>query len=283
MRKFYLHTYDKSRSFDLNGTRALATEPSGLGNTFQTSYKESDKGNHLTNVKPKFDPITLKIYFNADGTDGYVNYKGLLSFLAMCGMSKFIFEYNDGVTDKYCDVVLKSIPKSEINAEGVFMETLTLERQTYWYEVIDEEFVFSQTNATPVFPLEFSFGFQGSMFNNERVVKNTFFAPAPVLLKISGSITTDLHIYIKDKAGVILSQISISEDLPTGSVIFIDPTTKKITITDASGATSNGYAITDKSKQSFLYLPQGEYTLGANIISGAVGKIEISIKRYLFD
>ena len=112
MRKFYLHTYDKSYSFDLNGTRALATEPSGLGNTFQTSYKESDKGNHLTNIKPKFDNITLKIYFNADGTDGYVNYKGLLSFLAMCGMSKFIFEYDDGVTDKYCDVVLKSIPKS---------------------------------------------------------------------------------------------------------------------------------------------------------------------------
>ena len=151
------------------------------------------------------------------------------------------------------------------------------------FECLDEEFVFSQTNATPVFPLEFSFGFQGSMFNNERVVKNAFFAPAPVLLKISGSITTDLHIYIKDKAGVVLSEISISEDLPAGSVIFIDPTTKKITITDASGATSNGYAITDKSKQSFLYLPQGEYTLGANIISGAVGKIEISIKRYLFD
>ena len=283
MRKFYLHTYDKSRSFDLNGTRALATEPSGLGNTFQTSYKESDKGNLLTNIKPKFDNITLKIYFNADGTDGYVNYKGLLSFLAMCGMSKFIFEYDDGVTDKYCDVVLKSIPKSEINAEGVFMETLTLERQTYWYEEIDEEFVFSDTDATPVFPLAFPFAFQGSTFNNERVVKNTFFVPAPVLVRISGSITTDLCIYIKDTAGVVLSEVSISKDLPTGSVIFIDPTTKKITITDSTGATTNGYEVTDKSKQSFLYLPQGEYTLGANIISGANGKIEMSIKRYLFD
>ncbi len=283
MRKFYLHTYDKSYSFDLNGTRALATEPSGLGNAFQTSYKESDKGNHLTNIKPKFDPIVLKVYFNADGTDGYVNYKGLLSFLAMCGMSKFIFEYDDGVTDKYCDVVLKSIPKSEINAEGVFMETLTLERQTYWYEVIDEEFVFSDTEASPVFPLAFPLGFQGSTFNNERVIKNMFFVPAPVLVRISGQIATSLCIYIKDAAGVTLSEISISEDLPTGSVIFIDPTTKKITITDASGATANGYEITDKSKQSCLYLPQGEYTLGANIISGANGKIEMSIKRYLFD
>ena len=283
MRKFYLHTYDKQYTFDLNNTKALATEPSGLGNNFQTSYKESDKGNHLTNVKPKFDNIKLKTYFNSDGTDGYANYKGLLSFLAMCGMSKFIFEYDDGITDKYCDVVLKSMPKSEINDEGVFMETLTLERLTYWYEVIDEEFVFEETSTESVFALKFPFSFQGSTFNNERVVKNTFFEPSPVSIRISGAITNALSVYIKNTAGVVLSEISISKDLPTGSVIFIDPTTKKITITNSAGVSSNGYDITDKSKQSFLYLPQGEYTLGANIISGANGRIEMSIKRYLFD
>lgn len=44
MRRFILHTYDKSKSFDLNGETALATEPSGLGNTFSLNYKESEKG-----------------------------------------------------------------------------------------------------------------------------------------------------------------------------------------------------------------------------------------------
>ena len=39
MRKFILHTYDKSKSFDLNGNSALAAEPSGLGNAFSLSYK----------------------------------------------------------------------------------------------------------------------------------------------------------------------------------------------------------------------------------------------------
>lgn len=283
MRKFYLHTYDRAYSFDLNGTQALAAEPTGLGNNFQTSYKESDRGNHLTNVKPKFDNITLKIYFNADGTDGYANYKSLMSFLAVCGMSKFIFEYDDGITDKYCDVVLKSIPKSEINSDGIFAETLTLERQTYWYEEINEEFVFSQVDEAPIFPLAFPFSFQGSMLSNEKTVINPFFAPAPILVRISGEITADLSVYIKDSAGVVVSEMSISKSLPEGSVIFIDPITKKIIITDTDGVKSNGYDITDKSKQSFLYLPQGEYTIGANIVSGALGKIEISIKRYLFD
>lgn len=283
MRKFYLHTYDKTQSFDLNGASVLATEPSGLGNTFQTSYKESDKENHITNIKPKFDNIKLKLYFNADGTDGYANYKSLIYFLSACGMSKFIFEYDDGITDKYCDVVIKSIPKSEIGDDGIFVETLTLERQTYWYEVINEEFVFSDADAAPVFPLAFPFTFQGSTFSNERVVKNSFFDPAPVLVRISGSITTDLRVYVKDTTGAVLSEVSISRDLPTGSVVYIDPTTKKITITGTDGVTVNGYEITDKSKQSFLYLPQGEFILGANIISGANGKIEVSIKRYLFD
>lgn len=76
MRKFVLHTYDKQKSFDLNGDSALAAEPTGLGNAFSLSYKESEKGKHLVNVAPSFDPIVLKIYFNADGTDGYSNRYG---------------------------------------------------------------------------------------------------------------------------------------------------------------------------------------------------------------
>lgn len=283
MRKFYLHTYDKSHSFDLNNESALASEPSGLGNGFQTSYKESDKGRHITNIAPKFEDIKLRIYFNADGTDGYVNYKGLASFLTICGTSKFIFEYDDGVTDKFCDVVLKSISKSEISAEGIFSESLTLERQTYWYEVIDEEFVFSQVNEIPVFPLAFPFGFQGMAISSEKSIENNFFAPAPVLIRISGQITEDLNIYIKDTSNTVLSEICISEELPDGAVVLIDPATKKITITAADGTVSNGYEITDKSKQSFLYLPQGKYIIGANIAAGALGKTEISVKRYLFD
>lgn len=115
MRKFILHTADKTKSFDLNNEATFAAEPTGLGNAFSISYKESDKGKHLVNVKPEFEPIKLKIYFNADASSGYINYKSLLSFLAECGTSIFLFEYNDGVTDKYCDIVLKSMPKSEIN------------------------------------------------------------------------------------------------------------------------------------------------------------------------
>ena len=57
MRKFYLHTYDGSKTFDLNGKNAFAAEPKGLGNAFALSYKDSDKGKHLVNVTPSFENI----------------------------------------------------------------------------------------------------------------------------------------------------------------------------------------------------------------------------------
>ncbi len=283
MRRFILHTYDKSKSFDLNGENALATEPSGLGNTFSLNYKESEKGKHLTNVTPEFEPIKLSIYFNMDGSNGYGNYKSLLLFLAACGTSPFLFEYNDGVTDKYCDVVLQSAPKSEINEDGLFVEDFTFERQTFWYERVEESFALKTTRAEETnFPLRFPFGFAGFVFKSKYKVSNTFFMDAPITVKISGDIAANIRLFIMTLDDKIVSEIALSANNAEGTEILIEPTNKKIIVSDASGE-HNGYGLTDKTKQSFLYLPQGEYYIGSNMTADDDGAIEMSIKRYLFD
>jgi hypothetical protein len=283
MRKFIIHTSNKSTSFDLNGNTALAAEPTGLGNSFALSYKDSDKGKHLVNVTPDFKPIVLKIYFNADGTNGYANYKNLLTFLAACGTSPFLFEYADGVTDKYADVVLQSATKTETTEDGLFVETFTFERQTYWYEQIDSTFEIVHKDNAAVFPLQFPFGFAGVRFFDKVRVKNTFFADAPIVIRISGNIANDVQIYVKTVATQeVVAQIQLSVGNVDGTVIVIDPTTKKITTT-TDGVTSNGYGLTDKTKQSFLYLPQGEYYIGSNMVITDDGQIDVSIKRYLLD
>lgn len=284
MRKFALHTYDRAKTFDLNNISALAAEPTGLGNAFKTAYKESEKGKHLTNVTPSFEPITLKVYFNADGTDGYANYKSLLLFLAECGTSAFLFEYNDGVTDKFCDVVLKSAPKSEITEDGLFCETFTFERQTYWYEKIETSFDFRMSADESTYPLTFPFSFIGTSFSNSIRVKNIFFENAPIIIKARGYIESNIRVFIRSiDTNEIVSEIQLSRGNADGETIVIDPTTKKITVTDEDGNVSNGYGLTDKTKQSFLYLPQGEYYVGANITAKDSGSIEVSIKRYLLD
>ena len=285
MRKFTLHTYDKSKSFDLNTETALAAEPQGLGNKFSLSYKESEKGKHLTNVKPDFEPIQLAIYFNADGSNGYGNYKSLSLFLAECGTSPFLFEYNDGITDKFCEVISNTMPKSEINADGVFVETFSFDRQTYWYERVEESFALKRTNAADTaFPLHFPFGFAGMVFKNKYKVSNPFFVAAPIVIKITGDIAANIRLYLADMNDRVVAEIALSTNNTDGTEILIDPTTKKITVTDTdSGATSNGYGLTDKTKQSFLYLPQGEYYIGSNMEDTDAGAISLAVKRYLFD
>lgn len=283
MRTFTLHTLNKSKSFSLNTQSIFATDPTGLGNKFDTSYKESVKGKHLVNNKPSFDVIKLKIYFNADGTNGYVNYKSLLTFLSECGTGTFLFEYNDGVTNKFCEVVLKSAPKSQIDDENVFAEDFSFERQTYWYEEFEQSFQLQKVLEESTFPLGFPFGFEGLVFTREYAVKNSFYLESPIIIKVSGEITNNLQIYIKDaKTKQIIKQIQLNRG-NLEDVILIDPTTKKITITDKNGNVTNGYGLTDKTKQSFLYLPQGEYIIGSNMSDEDTGKIAISIKKYLFD
>ena len=283
MRKFYLHTITKTKSFDLNTDAAFATEPTGLGNAFETAYKKTDKGDHIVNVKPKFEDIKLKIYFNANNTNPYVNYKSLLSFLTECGTSVFLFEYNDGVTDKFCEVISKTLPKSEINNEGVFVEEFVFERQTYWYEEVAEKFALKNTNEIKsMFPLTFPFGFAGKVLQKRYKTINNFFMDAPITIQISGNLKNNINIYIMTLNENIVGQIQLSTNNAEGTEIIIEPTTKKISVIKDNQIT-NGYALTDKTKQSFLYLPQGEYFIGSNIDDEDTGKIEIAIKRYLFD
>ena len=284
MRRFYLHTYDRSKTFDLNTASAFASEPSGLGNAFSPSYKESDAGKHLTNVTPSFPPIVFKILFNADGSDGYLNYKSLLLFLASCGTSVFILEYNDGVTDKFCEVILKSATKSEKGENGVFCESFTFERQSYWYEEISAVFDIKVEGGTSAFPLSFPFSFAGMTFSDSVRVSNQFFESAPVTITIKGYLENAVRIYVKSvETGQITAEIQLTRGIADGETVVIDPTSKKIIVTDAAGKVSNGYSLTDKTKQSFLYLPRGEYYVSSNISASDTGNIEISVKRFLFD
>ena len=284
MRKFKLHTYDRSRTFDLNTASAFATEPSGLGNAFSPSYKESDSGKHLTNITPSFPPITFKIIFNADGSKGYENYKSLLLFLASCGTSKILLEYDDGVTDKFCDVILKSATKSERGEDGIFCETFTFERQSYWYEEISSIFYIKTESGIPTFPLSFPFAFAGTTLANYVRISNPFFEASPVTIKIKGYVEDRVQIYVKDAStDEIIAECEYRGEILAGETVVIDPITKKVTVTSSNGVVSNGYDNLSKNKQTFLYLPFGEYLISSNITSNVSGNIEVSVKRYLYD
>lgn len=281
---FNLFSLDKTKKYSLNEFNALATEPSGLGNNFAISYKETAEKKYLTNIKPDFEPIKMKIYFNTDGTDGYMNYKKLMAFLGYCGGGAFYFEYNDGITKKVCDVVLTTAPKSEISADGIFAEDFVFDRLDYWYEEIEQIFALKAVNNTAVaYPLSFPLRFNGKVFTNKFTTINEFYKDAPVIVRITGKILNNIIIYVKSiSTGIVVGEVALSCNSIVGTTIIIDAANKKISV-DSGETITNGYGLTDKTKQSFLYLPHGEYEIGSNIRQDDAGEIALSIKRYLLD
>ena len=180
-------------------------------------------------------------------------------------------------------MVLQSNTKSEISEEGLFVETFTFERQTYWYERVEESFSLKHTSEeSTAFPLGFPFGFAGQVFVKRRLISNKFFIDAPITITISGNIKNNIDLRIEDTDENVVGEISLSTNNTEGTVIVIEPTNKKITVT-TDGETVNGYGLTDKTKQSFLYLPQGDYYITSNMEDEDTGEIDIAIKRYLFD
>lgn len=281
MERFTLYTADKRRSYSLNTTAALAVEPTGLGNKFSIAYKESTDKKYMTNRKPDFEPIGLKIYFNADGSAGDINYKNLMDFICACGNEPFLFEYIDAAGKRFCDVILSNAPKSEISEDGLYVEDFTFDRLSYWYEEVAESFSLKSVSNRRKFPLRFPFGFAGKVFINSFTVKNDFYEAAPVVVAITGRIAANIKIYIAEKqSGKTVSEVALSTGSTENTTIIINAATKKITISDGV-TTANGYGLTDKTKQNFLFLPPGEYTVGANITQEDSGEIDISIKRYL--
>ncbi len=283
MRKFILHNKEKTLSFDLS-KNVIVAEPKGLGNKFSLAYLETNSGKRLSNITPDFEPIQLPLYFNVNGKNGYANYKNFSNFLAACGLKPIILEYQDGITKKFCEVVFENLPKSEPNKDGEFKEDFTFQRQTYWYEEIEESFELKSTAADATdFPLSFPFTFKGLVFKNTHRTNNKFIIAAPVIFRISGEIENPITLYVDNAiTGERIGEIEFSINNEDGTEIVIDPTTNKITqITDDE--TINAYGFVNHNKQSFLFVPQGEYIIGCNLSSADAGKIELTIKRYLLD
>lgn len=283
MREIKLYSVDKKSFISLNDRRFLAGEITGLGNNFSITYHETSKGKTKKSVKPDFDTIAITIYFNVEGNP-YHNYNYLMNFLMQNANRIFPLEYSDGTRKKFCDVILKSASKSQINEDGVFSEQFIFERQYYWYEEQEESFALKAIDSSKVsFPLPFPFGFTGISFINQYTITNNFFEEAPINIKIKGPIANNpINVKLTTEAGVVVKEIVLNAKCNEGDEISIDASTKKI-ICLKNGVEQNGYGFTDKRKQSFMYLPLGTYTISSNLQITDDGVIEISIKRYLLD
>lgn len=104
----------------------------------------------------------------------------------------------------------------------------SFERQTYWYERVEESFALKSTRAEDTkFPLGFPFGFAGRVFKSKYKITNSFFVDAPITIRITGAIANNIRLYLQSLDGKTIEEIALSTNNADGTEILIEPTTKK--------------------------------------------------------
>lgn len=244
MRKFVLWNYNKTQSFDFNTEHAIISDVTGLG----IDYAITKQNGVVTGFEKSFTDITFLVHFGVNDNP-YAVFSEFAGFIGSNGRNKLILEYQANNKTLYCDVWIKTLPKTQKNETGVIAETISFERLTYWYTVVSGTLITSATIVNEVFDL------------------------MPINLEIIGA-TSSFVISLSDG-----SQICTTRDLIANEKISIDSQSKKV-ILDTAGVQSNGYNLINKAYNTFLMAAKGTYTL---TFTGSAGQFKYSYNKWVID
>ena len=253
MRKFKLWNSNMSNSLDLSSKKYLVSDVTGLGNNFTLNKIQ----NKVSGITPEFGTIQMQINFGIN-SNAYLNYNEFMNFIESNKEDTLILEYSfdDSIPIRYCDIYLKSSPKSQKTSFNILQETFVFERVTLWYNLE------LKTNQ-----------------NNVEVINNTT-QDIPVNLTIVEE-ANNKTIFIKDELDNIISETKITApqfSLP--GTVYIDSVKKKATHT--KGVTTSIYQYLDKTKNTFIYVPKGKFYLSISSTEGFL-TYRWEIKRWIYD
>jgi len=247
MRQFILWNHLKSSSFNFINNNIIVSYPTGLGIGFDVTIENG----LVTSYQRKFDDITFLLHIGVND-NAYTKFKLLADFIALNGKNKFILEYSVNGRILYADVWVKKLPKTEKNEYGILREKLELTRTSYWYEIVT-----------------------GTLSSTHEIINNTS-DDINVNLTINGEGEVGNNITLNNGLEIRLGQSqSVDESL------IIDSENKVVTFI-SSGVNSNGYNRIDKSKDTFMVVPNGTYTLtkGTSLWSAI---ISYNYKKWVID
>lgn len=237
MRKLKLWNKTKSQSIDLNAKNTLASDVSGLG----TNYSINEINSAIAQILPVFEDINIQLYFGVEG-NAYFSYKQFIEFIVSNGFDNFILEYQTGTTARYCDVFIRSVPKTQKTNFNVLTENITLKRITPWYEQV-----------------EITAPGDGLLF--ELAISNTYYLPIAVNLHIDlGFEGMEFPFLIKNSDGVEVSRVVVT--LKGSNALTIDSEKKEAYFTNTiTQERTNAYDNINHAHESFIILDRGSYTL----------------------
>lgn len=248
MREFKLWNQGMTNSFSFTSGVSI-TDIKGLGLKLKTTLVEGEVGE----IDTSHDNIQFRLEFGID-ENAYTSFTSLANFLASNGKNAFVLEYSVNGLTRYCDVYFLSLSKSEKNTQRLLEEQLVLERRSLWYTI--------ENAVIPVSPSSIQ-------------IENPVFVEIQPVITITGATTGSLHIQASG-----LADLKLNNTLTLTQVLTID-TYKKTVILDDGGTESNGYNLLDKTKDSFLMIPQGTYSI--SIVDGTAASVGMTYKKWVFD
>lgn len=245
MRQFKLKNKAGTISFDFKANKIIITEVAGLGSSFDVTINEGV----VTNYQKGFENITLTANYGVGG-NAYTAYTNMAKFIEENLGESLQLEYSVNNRTVYADVMLKSIPKSQKTGFGVLVEQIVLVRLTYWY--ILEQITIS---------------------NGGVPISNALNTPIELVITVESGSDEGFSIQLLKDIEEI-SEIKARFSIPV--TYKIDGANKKI---EALNGT-NLYNMFDKTKDSFMIIPKGNYTIKQ---TGAAGGVTASFKKWVVD
>ena len=250
MRKLWLvNDLGEEYRFDYS-SMTLISSITGLGFQKTNTYFDFD------NIYRKIDETipTQDIVFNLAFLRKYHGFKRFLSFLETSHELKLYYTSDD---TKYSYVEVESLSKTEISG-GTLTSELKLKRLSYWYKDVISEVVINVAKSGKIYPFKYPYTYSKSSKGKMELTNNGY-AKAPLKITIEGNVSNPEIIVTKGEEEV--SKLKIYYE-STDCKIVVDafPTRQSITI-EEKGSVMDAYEYQDFSKDNFIFLEHGTYTL----------------------
>lgn len=187
---------EKGQEFSLMDIEnyCLLTEPSGLGYSYSTEYKQV--GNtFITNLrKLEQGPINGTV-----NCTKYDNYKKLVDFIETSESLKFSYKvpFENGLKEYFKDVQIQLLSKTEKQTNGIISESVVFDCLSLWYEEKATVFTIVPQENEIRWDFKWDSKFTGYSSRDLSFV-NEGHVEAPILVEMEGSLSNPkLQLYVE--------------------------------------------------------------------------------------
>lgn len=172
----------------------LLTEPTGLGYSYSTEYERLGNTFIANLRKVEQGQINGMVNFLK-----YDNYKNFIDFIESSEKLKFSYKipFEQGVKEYFKDVNIQSVPKSEIQTNGLISEPVIFDCLSLWYE--ENTVIYTIQPETGEIRWDFRWDSRFTDYDSRNLTYiNKGHVEAPVLIEMSGHLVNPkIELYIE--------------------------------------------------------------------------------------